>query len=159
MRIRKRNPRAKACLLFTLCAAALFAQYAYILSVDEFYPSISLPRGTGMVEDGVLFSRSRWLLFAVSRDGARIKVDEHSLLAALPSQYRSPVIANGFGLTGNTRATAAEMAETRDWLRQRVENQIARRDLVGLEMVLGRYTPSDRGRRAYVAADLKRIDF
>jgi hypothetical protein len=159
MRLQKRNAYARSGLAFTLLAFALTLQYNYILFKGEFYPSISLPRGIAMVRDDEPLSKTRWLLIAVTRDGARIDVDKHSLLADLPSQYRSPVIGRGFGLTANERATAAELDETREWLRARVERQVGRSDLAALEIAWAPYATLDGAGVAPVATEHLRIDF
>jgi hypothetical protein len=138
----------------------LFAQYYYILDVGEFYPSMSLPRaGAAPVRDGVENTAERWLLFAVTQDGLRLHVDEHQLLSTMSSSYRSPIIERGFGLLPESSTTPEEAAEARAWLDSRLRRQLQRDDLVALEMVKARYTPSSTpGPKPYLALLIRSVE-
>jgi hypothetical protein len=160
MPIERSRAYTRSVLLFTLGVLALTVQYNYILFKGDFYPSLSLPRGVQMVREDDPYGRSRWVLTAVTQDGARIDVNPHQLLRELPTQYRFSVVGRDFGLVDNERASAADLDETRNWLHARVESVVGRGDVTALEYGTVRYHASgDGGETDPDPAYTKRIDF
>ena len=139
-------------------AALLLCQYAYILLVEDFYPSISLPGVGATVRNGADILRDQMLVFAVTAEGTRLKVDEHELLSILPGQYRVFVIKNGFGLLPESHTSDDDARVARAWIRERLQSQLGSVDVVALEVVHARYTALSTPPRRYIAVSAKRVD-